>query len=366
MNAALMLPVSETEIKKAVDSLGATKAPRPDGLNGLFYQNHWEIVKDDVCVAVKDFFRGGDFPEEINETVVTLAPKVALPESIHQLRPISCCNFLSKVIAKIIVHRLRGFMDGLISENQSAFIGGRQIQDNLIIAQEIFHALKKKNRGGRDNLAIKLDMSKAYDRLEWEFLRKALLAYGFCEEWVQIVMKLVSSVSYRYKVNGFISAKIIPRRGLRQGDPLSPYLFILAADVLSAMLSKAQRQGEIQGFKLQEGVFSLTHLFFADDSLLFARATNEEAFQLVRILNSYSKASGQKINLAKSRVICGKFVSLRAKQELASILNMQCWDNPGKYLGLPADWGRSKCNELGWIRERILSKMEGWKESLLN
>lgn len=337
MNKSLMAQVTDVEIKKAVDSLGASKAPGPDGLNEMFYQNHWEVAKEEVSEAIKEFFRGAEFPVEINETVVALAPKVALPESIHQLRPISCCNFMSKVIAKIIVHRLRGFMDGLISENQSAFIGGRQIQDNLVIAQELFYALKKKDKGGKEHLAINFDMSKAYDRLEWEFLSLAVRAHGFCEEWVNLVMKLVTTVSYIYKVNGYLSNKIIPKRGLRQGDPLSPYLFILAADVLSAMLSKAQSQGVIQGFRQRRGDFSLTHLFFADDSILFAKANNEEVFQLVWILNAYSRASGQKINLAKSGIICEKFVNPLIKEGVANILNMQCWDNPGNYLGLPAD-----------------------------
>lgn len=211
MNKSLMAQVTDVEIKKAVDSLGASKAPGPDGLNEMFYQNHWEVAKEEVSEAIKEFFRGAEFPVEINETVVALAPKVALPESIHQLRPISCCNFMSKVIAKIIVHRLRGFMDGLISENQSAFIGGRQIQDNLVIAQELFYALKKKDKGGKEHLAINFDMSKAYDRLEWEFLSLAVRAHGFCEEWVNLVMKLVTTVSYIYKVNGYLSNKIIPK-----------------------------------------------------------------------------------------------------------------------------------------------------------
>lgn len=233
MNDRLLKPVTETEIKAAAFSLGALKAPGPDGLNGLFYQKNWECVKEDICKAVKDFFDGGEFPMTLNETMVALVPKVPLPESISQHRPISCCNYVYKIISKLIVLRLKSFMELLISPNQSAFVGGRQIQDNLVIAHEVFHSLKRRDSRGRENVAIKLDMSKAYDRLEWSFIKDILLAYGFESRWVELVMKLICSVTYKYKVNGFTSQSLTPQRGLRQGDPLSPYIFILAADSLS-------------------------------------------------------------------------------------------------------------------------------------
>lgn len=253
MNDALLAPVTEEEIKNAAFSLGSLKAPGPDGFNGLFFQKNWESVKTDVSKAVCEFFNGGDIPHDLNETVVTLIPKIPLPKSINHLRPISCCNFTYKIISKLIVLRLKQFMGTLISPNQSAFVGGRLIQDNLIIAHEVFHSLKRRDARGRDNIAIKLDMSKAYDRLEWSFIRECLLKYGFHERWVTMIMKLVTSVSYTYKVNGFVSSKLLPHRGLRQGDLLSPYLFILAADCLSHMLNKAMEDGRLKGIQIAEG-----------------------------------------------------------------------------------------------------------------
>lgn len=223
---------------------------------------------------------------------MTLVPKVLMPETINQLRPISCCNFVYKVISKLIVLMLKKFMGGPTSPNQSAFVGGRLIQDNLIVAQEVFHALKRRDKGSRENLTIKLDMNKAYDRLEWHFIKKVLVAYGFDSQWVELVMRLVTTVSYRIKVNGVLSEKIEPKRGLRQGDPLSPYLFTLAADASSHMMIRALSERRIRGAQLAKLAPILTHLFFADDVVFFAKADEEEAFQLIQILNEYSKASG--------------------------------------------------------------------------
>lgn len=204
--------------------------------------------------AILNFFQVGDIPGSINETLVALVPKVPLPESLNHLRPISCCNFVYKVISKIMVARMKRHMDSLITPNQSAFVGGRLIQDNLTIAHEVFHSLKRRDRRGKDNIAIKLDMSKAYDQMEWCFVKKMLLAYGFQEGWVSLVMKLITSVTYRYKINGFRSDILFPHRGLRQGDPLSPYLFILAVDCLSHHIIQAVEERRFQGVQLARGL----------------------------------------------------------------------------------------------------------------
>ena len=261
MNAELCKEVSDSKIKEATFSLGALKAPGCDGFNGLFYQNHWDVVGPTVCEVVKMFFLEGTLPADINETIVALIPKIPRPEEVGQFRPISCCNFVYKIITEVIVLRLRKFIDRIISPNQSAFISGRLIQDNIIVTHEILHALKHGRGIGRNSLVIKLDLSKAYDRLEWNFLEGCLLKYGFDQIWVSRVMQCVKGATYRYKVNGIPSQRVIPQRGLRQGDPLSPYLFLLALDTLSHMLQRAESTEKIKGLVLGAGAPRISHIF---------------------------------------------------------------------------------------------------------
>lgn len=156
MNDVLMKEVTDKEIKEAAFDLGALKAPRPDGLSGIFYQTHWEAIKSDICGAIRSFFEDRTLPPKINETVVALVPKIPLPENITQLRPISCCNFIYKIISKVIASRLKVFLGDLVSQQQSAFVGGRLIQDNLIIAQEVFHSLKRRDKGGEEKCGSKI------------------------------------------------------------------------------------------------------------------------------------------------------------------------------------------------------------------
>ncbi|RYR51488.1 hypothetical protein Ahy_A06g026507 isoform A [Arachis hypogaea] len=366
MNNELLMEVSDEEVKKAVFSMGSLKAPGPDGLNGLFYHKYWDVISKEVCEAVRSFFKNGYIPECIGETIVVLIPKTKNPESLNQLRPISCCNFIYKILARVIVLRLKGIMEKIISPIQSAFVGGRLIQDNLVIVQEIYHSLNKKGRNGSQDMAVKLDMNKAYDRVEWDFLERVITAFGFHERWVRLVMECVKSANYQFKINGDLSRKVKPQRGLRQGDPLSPYLFILVAEVFPILMEEAQKEDRISGLRIAPTAPTITHLLFADDCIIFAKAKEEEAYQIITVLNEYTEASGQRINLDKSSITFGHQVSIQTRVCIEEILNMSSWESPGKYLGLPAIWGRSLNRALSWIEERILNKLEGWKERLLN
>lgn len=169
MNALLTREFSAAEIQSAAFQIGPNKAPGPDGMSAKFFQSYWHIVGHDIIKAVQSFFHLGKLLKSINFTNVVLIPKVKCPMNMSQLRPISLCNVSYKIIAKVLASRLRLVLPDVISENQSAFVLGRQITDNILMAHEVMHSLKGRRAGKNYSMAIKLDMSKAYDRVEWGF-----------------------------------------------------------------------------------------------------------------------------------------------------------------------------------------------------
>lgn len=164
-NSWLTLPITEAEVKEATFQLGAFKAPGSDGFNGHFYQRSWDEVKTGVTEMVRGFFDRDECIDALNVTNLILIPKVDHPESASQYRPISLCNFSYKIIAKILANRMRLVLDSCISEQQRAFIPNRLIQDNSIIVHEAFHYLKNKRASNKCEVALKMDMNEAYDRL---------------------------------------------------------------------------------------------------------------------------------------------------------------------------------------------------------
>ncbi|XP_023642406.1 uncharacterized protein LOC111831641 [Capsella rubella] len=322
MNVSLTREITEEEVKRALFSLHPTKTPGPDGMTALFYQKFWDVIKKDLTTLVKNFFTSGIFDGKINETNICLIPKGDRPREMAGFRPISLCNVSYKVISKILSLRLKKYLPDLISETQSAFVAGRLITDNILIAQENFHALRSNPTNRKKFMAIKTDMSKAYDRVEWKFLQVLMEKMGFDHRWIGWIMQCITSVSYRVMLNGEPKGRIRPKRGIRQGDPISPYLFIFCTEALIAQLRHAERIGTIQGLRVACASPRVSHLLFADDSLFFCKADPQQINSVIEIIRSYGSASGQEINFAKSSVMFGNDVDPNLRQEIKSILGI--------------------------------------------
>ena len=160
------------------------------------------------------------------------------------------CNVLYKFFSKVLAKQLKQFLRSLITENQSAFVKDRFISDNILIAFETLHSMKNYKSRGDGFMALKLDISKAYDRVEWVYLERLMSRMGFCDRWINLIMICVKTVIYSILVNGEPQSLIQPTRGIRQGDPPSPFLFLLCTEGLHGLIKKATADGDIRGFSI--------------------------------------------------------------------------------------------------------------------
>ena len=206
------------------------------------------------------------------------------PKYITEFCPISLGNIVSRIISKVLANRIKIILPNIIFDSQSAFVPDRNITDNTTFAFEMLHRMRNKRKGKTGHMAVKLDISKAYDRVEWEFLRRIMLKIGLPNQWVHIAMETECTTSY----------------GIKQGDPLSPYLFLLWAEGLSSLIRKAIDNHHLKGMVSCNGGVKLSHLLFVNDSLLFFEATTRECQNLLDILAMYEGASGQAINRKKN------------------------------------------------------------------
>lgn len=196
------------------------------------------------------------------------------------LSPISLCNTSYKIISKTLTNRLRVILGDLVGDFQNAFVPGRQLTDNCQIAHEILQWVKKRKKGNLYAGIMKVDLSKAYDSCRWDFVEAVLQRMEFPTKWIKWIMQCITIVSYSILVNGEPTTYFNPKAGLRQGDPLSPYIFILCMEVLSTNLIKTQEEKSIHGIKIARTAPSLSHLFFADDALFFFKGIPRVCWKL--------------------------------------------------------------------------------------
>lgn len=268
---------STAEVFDAIKQMKSFAAPGPDGLPALFYQSYWEDIGSDITNFVLNILNHNCDIGNINHTLLCLIPKIKNPTLPSDYIPIALCNVLFKIITKTIANRLKKILNDIVSPQQSAFIPNRLITDNTILAYEAFHYLKNHKNRKNGVVGIKLDLEKAYDRVEWDFLESTLFTMGFPINLVNTIVLCVRSVSFSILINGSHSTTFKPKRGIRQGDPLSPYLFILCAEVLSGLITRCHEKGKLHDITIARNAPTLSHLFFADDSMIFCRAHKDEA-----------------------------------------------------------------------------------------
>ncbi|XP_057442323.1 uncharacterized protein LOC130734042 [Lotus japonicus] len=357
--------VDKEEVRQALMSMKSFTAPGPDGFQPVFFKKYWDLVGEDVWRLVRDAFATGTVDASIMETLIVLIPKVDHPATIKEFRPISLCNVVYKLITKVMVGRIRPFLDGIISPMQNSFLPGRGTMDNAFLAQEIIHHMNN-SRVKKGSLAFKIDLEKAYDSVSWTFLEETLTLFGFPPRIIQLIMCCVSSSSLSILWNGERLPAFHPGRGLRQGDPLSPYLFVLCMERLSVYIQSLVEENSWQPVRLSPDGPPISHLFFADDVLLFCKASGAQVQLVAEALKLFCDSSGLRINMAKSKAIASRGVSQAIRNEVRNIAPIPFVHNLGKYLGFPLHGGRRDRNAFQYLLDNIQRKLASWKTNMLN
>ncbi|XP_050254815.1 uncharacterized protein LOC126700646 [Quercus robur] len=283
------------------------KAPDPDGMPPLFFQKFWNVSGEVVTATILDFLNHGVSPPDFNKTHIIPIPKVKNSKKVTEYRPISLCNVVYKIASKSIANRLKKILPSIISDTQSAFVHSRLITDNVLIAFETMHHISQKKGGKVGEMALKLDMSKAYDRVEWRYLDKIM-----------------------EKLEG-----------------------------LSSLIKASVASGALEGIAVCRRGPKLSHLFFADDSLIFCKASLAECDTLQQILKVYEQASGQQLNRTKTSLFFSRNTPHEIQEEIKQRFGAQVIKQHEKYLGLPSLVGKNKRSTFNEIKEKLHKKLAG-------
>jgi exonuclease III len=353
-NQELMRPITLEEVMEAVKQLPAGKAPGTDTIPAEFYQALWRDIDTDILNFVVESVAQAHIAEELNISKIALLPKSEDRSKVQNFRPISLLNTPYKILAKVFANRMKPLLHNWILPSQTGFVPNRCILDNIFLA---FEAIEWTLENKQDLSMLLLDFEKAYDRVNWTFLRQVMTRMGFHATWINQVMALNENAAAAVIVNGEQSKTFKLQRSVRQGCPLAPYLFLLTVDVLGQMLQHPECG--VKGLKLPDNT-SITNQMFADDTLLFLDGTKDNMDKALNVINRFGAASGAKLNLHKS---VGLWLSQHERNwQWGEEAGMK-WLLPGevtRYLGYPFGLNIPQKEKDGKMLGQIRKHLSKW------
>jgi len=360
--ASLVRPFTMEEVKAAVWDVDSFKCPRPDGITFGFIKDFWDMLKADVMRFLVEFHRNGRLSKGINSTFIALIPKVDNPHRLNDFHPISLVGSLYKILAKVLANRLRSVIGLVISDSQSAFIKSRQILDDILVANEIVDEARKLQK---ELLLFKVDFEKAYDTVDWGYLDEVMNKMGFPSLWRKWIKECVGTAKASVLVNGSPTDEFPLARGLRQGDPLSPFLFLLAAEGFNVLMECLSQNNLFSGYQVGSNAeTTVSHLQFADDTLILGDKSwvNVRAMRATLLL--FQSLSGLKVNFSKSYLV-GVNVASSWLAEAAMVLSCKVGSIPFVYLGMPIGGTTRRLSFWEPLLNRIKAKLSGWSSNHL-
>lgn len=264
-----------------------------------FFKASLDIIKEDLMKVIKEFEVTGNLDWRLNVTSLKLIPKTSGAVSFHNFRPISLIGGVYKIVSKLLAERLKTVLPYIISDYQGAFIHDRQINDGIIIAAEVIDSRIRANKSG---IVCKVDFEKAFDNVKWNFIDFAMERFGFGIRWRNWIKWCISFPRFSILINGEATSCFKSQKGIRQGDPISPFLFIMVVEILSLMIKKTPAGGLITGFQVAKNGTVINHLQFADDLVVFLDDCEEEFLNLKNILFAFELVAGLKVNFLKGAI----------------------------------------------------------------
>ncbi|WVZ67109.1 hypothetical protein U9M48_016236 [Paspalum notatum var. saurae] len=348
---------TEKEVTQAIFQMEQNKAPGLDGFSAEFYQFFWETIKVDLMMLFVEFHKGCLPLYSLNFGIITLLPKEKDAKHIKHFCPICLLNVSFKIFTKVTCNRLDRVANNIIRPTQTAFMSGRYIMEGVVILHETLHEMHRKKL---DGVILKLDFEKAYDKVKWSFLQQTLRMKGFSSKWCNWIHQMVTNGCVEVKVNDNVREFFHTKKGLRQGDPMSPILFNLIADMLAILIARAKVNGQFGGLVPHLVDEGLSILQYADDTIIFMGHDVEKAKNMKLILCAFEHLSGLKINYHKSELFCYGEAS-KFQEQYSQLFGCGMGSYPFRYLDIPMHHRRINNKDRREVENRFEKKLSSWK-----